>query len=259
LKKGINIEEALKAAKRNKILASFAHPHGYKLDSVCEALGEKKAERLVKKYPVGAEYYNGMLASATHLIFGRRGINKFYGLLEFIDHNKATKKLRINKPTNWTKSKMEKVAKDTVERVRLGMVFAKKARFITAGSDAHYPRAIGSAIIELKGKPRNEKEFLKMIKNKETLWTRPNIYYGNPVDQVGKKEILQGIFYLTKKKILKKPKIKIVGKISGKILRRKGIKRRKRICKKGKFKKIGQKIKKVFLRKRRAGNEIRNN
>ncbi len=240
LTKGVHIEKALKAVKENNLTASFAHPYGFKLDSVCEALGEKDAAELVKKYSTGAEYYNGMLASANHLLFGRKIVKKFYGLLDFMDHNRATSGLKINKPTHWTKEKLENIALETVERVRQGMLFSQKARFITVGSDAHYPRSIGSSVIELKKMPKNEKEFLKMLQNKEIKWAGPNIYSQNPVDQVGRKEIIEGIMYLTKKKILKKPKIKIVKKIKQKILQRKGIKRSKKISKKAKDEKLGQ-------------------
>ncbi len=232
--KGVNVDKALTAVKKHNLLASFAHPHGFKLDSICEALGEKEALKLVKKYQTGAEYYNGMLASANQLLFGRKIIKKFYGLLDFMDHNRATSGLKINKPTHWTKSKLEKIALQTIERVRQGMLFAEKAKFITVGSDAHYPRSIGSSVIEMKRMPKNEKEFLTMLKNKEILWAGPNIHSHNPVDRVGRKEIFEGLVYLTKKKILKKPKIRIVKKIRHKILQRKGIKRSKKISKKAK-------------------------
>jgi hypothetical protein len=232
--KGINVEKALTAVKKHGLVASFAHPHGFKLDSICEALGEKEATKLVKKYKTGAEYYNGMLGSANQLLFGRKIVKKFYGLLDFMDHNRATSGLKINKPTHWTKGKMEKIALETIERVRQGMLFSEKAEFITVGSDAHYPRSIGSSVIELKKMPKNEKEFLTMLKNKEILWAGPNIHLQNPVDRVGRKEIFEGLVYLTKKKILKKPKIRIVKKIKQKILQRKGIKRSKKISKKAK-------------------------
>ncbi|MEI7962023.1 MAG: hypothetical protein WCI04_06835, partial [archaeon] len=48
MEKGVKVETALAAVKKYNLVASFAHPHGFKLDSVCEALGEKKALALVK-------------------------------------------------------------------------------------------------------------------------------------------------------------------------------------------------------------------
>ena len=231
LEKKVEIEKVLKAIKKHNLVASFAHPYGFKLDSVCEALGEKEALKLTKRYKTGAEYYNGMLGSANQLLFGKKIFKKFYKVLDFLGHNRATSGLRINKPTNWTKAKMEKLALKTIERVRQGMIFAKKTKFITVGSDAHYPRSIGSAVIELKKMPKNEKEFLMMLKNKEILWAGPNIYSHHPVDKIGRKEIFEGLLYLTKKKILKKPKMRIVKKIKQKILQRKGIKRSKKISK----------------------------
>lgn len=232
LKKGVNIEKALAEAKKMGLIASFAHPYGFKLDSVCEAIGERKALKLLKKYKTGVEYYNGMLASANQLLFGRKWVKKFFGMLEFMDKNKATRKLRINWPTHKAKNRLESAAEHTLERVRLGMLFAKNAKFITVGSDAHYPRAIGSSVLELKKRPKNEKDFLKMLVKKQTTWAGPNVYLHEPVDRVGRKEIWEGLVYLTKKKLFKKGKIRFAKKIRHKIALSKRIKTMKRITKK---------------------------
>jgi len=249
-KNNVNIEKALKIANQNGLLASFAHPFGYKLDSVCEVIGEKKAKKLVKKYGAGIEYYNGMLGSANELIFGRKWVKKFYGILNFVEKNKTTSTLRINKTTNPTKRKMEALAEETLNRVRKGMLFEKNASFITTGSDAHYPKSIGSSVIELKKKPKNEKELVEMVKKRKILWAGPNIYSKNPVDIIGKKEMAEGLTYLTKKKVLKKRKIGFAGKISKKIRLSKRIKTIKRISKKAGFGKIKGKISKFELRTR---------
>lgn len=235
MEKGIEVEKALKAVKKNNLTASFAHPYGFKLDSICETITEKKAIKLIKKYGIGTEYYNGMLASANQLLFGRKWSKRFFNLLEFMDKNKATTKLRLNWPTHKAKTKLEKIAKKTFERVKKGMLFSKNSKFITAGSDAHYPRAIGSAIIEFKRKPKNEKDFLKMLENKEYIYAGPNKYSNRPIDKIGRKEIWEGLKYFTKKKIFKKPKTGITGKIKGKISLRKRIKTIKRITKKAKW------------------------
>lgn len=232
MEKGVNVEKALNAIKKYGLLASFAHPYGFKLDSVCEALGEKKAINLIKKYKTGAEYYNGMLGSANQLLFGRKWVKRFFALLEFMDKNKATSKLRINWPTHKAKNTLEKTAEHTLERVRSGMIFAQKAKFITAGSDAHYPRAIGSGVLELKRKPKSEKEFLRMLIKKEINWAGPNVHSQQPVDKVGRKEIWEGIMYLTRKKLFKRRKIRLVKKIRRKIALGKRIKTIKRITKK---------------------------
>ena len=220
----VKIDKALKAVKKHNFLASFAHPYGFEKDSVCWTIGEKRGLELAKKFNLGAEYYNGMIGAANQLLFGKKITKKFYNLLEFIDKNHATKKLGINKATNKAKIRLELVAQKTINRVRKSIFFAQKASFITAGSDAHYPHSIGSSIIELKRKPKNVKEFLKMIREKEILWTGPNIYSQKPVDSVGKKEILEGIYYIAKTKILsrenktkkkKGKRIKMIKKIIG--------------------------------------------
>jgi hypothetical protein len=250
MKKNVPIERALKLAKENNLVASFAHPYGYKLDSTCEVLGEEETLRLLRKYDVGTEYYNGMLASANQLLFDRPIIKKFYKFLNFVEKNKTTKALKISKTTKVTRAKMEKLAHETIERVRKGMLINESASFATVGSDAHYPHSIGSSIIELKRKPQNEKEFLSMIKKKETLWKGPNIYSKTPVDIIGKKEMLEGLSYLTKKNILKKRKLPFATKISKKMALGKRIKTIKRISKKANIGTIKKKIPKIKLKKR---------
>ncbi|MBT4192660.1 MAG: hypothetical protein HOE11_05105, partial [Candidatus Diapherotrites archaeon] len=64
----VPIEEALQIVNDNNLVASFAHPYGYKTDATCSVLGEKKSLQLLKKYKVGAEYYNGMLGSANNFV-----------------------------------------------------------------------------------------------------------------------------------------------------------------------------------------------
>jgi len=247
----VPIEEALKVAVENNLLISFPHPFGYKYDSACEVIGEKETKRLIKKYNTGTEYYNGMLASANELVFGRKWVKGVYKALEFVGENRATSALRINKTTANTTKKMEKLAISTLARVRKGMLFSKNAAFVTVGSDAHYPQAIGTAIIELKKKPKNEKDFLDMIKNNKVNWKGPNIYSKTPVDVIGKKEMLEGLTYLAKKNVLKKRKMPIAGKIRRKMRLGKRIKTIKRISNKASLKKIRQKIRKIQLKKMR--------
>jgi len=244
MKKDVNIEEALSAAKKNNLAIVFAHPYGYKYDSICEVIGEKKAKQLMKKYSAGVEYYNGMLGSATELVFGKHWIKNIYHALEYADKNKAITTLRINKTTNFPKMKLQKIAEDILNRVKKGMLFSQKAKFITAGSDAHYPKSIGSAVIELNKKPKNEKEFIEMLKKNKIKNAGPNLYSKNPVDTVSKKEMIEGILYLTKKNVLKKRKIKIVGKIKGSIRLGKRIKTIKQISKKAKDRMPKLKLKK---------------
>ena len=119
------------------------------------------------------------------------------------------------------------------------MLLGEKANFVTVGSDAHYPSAIGTAIIEMKRKPKNEKDFLTMIKNKKTLWKGPNIYSNTPVDVIGKKEMIEGLTYLAKKNVFKE--INLSKKINKKWLSKR-IKTIKRITRKQNINKIGQKI-----------------
>jgi len=198
------IEQVLALANEKNLVASFAHPFGYKSDSVCFNLGEKKAKQIIKKYKVGAEYYNGMLGSANGFVFGTQWIKKLYNFFDFVEKSDSGKRLGFAKKSRKIKLKFEKISQETIDRVRKGTIFGQGATYITAGSDAHYPRVIGTAIIQLKKQPRNNEDFIDMIRRRKVLWAGPNIYSKEPVDKLKKKELLEGLKYVTKKKLKKK-------------------------------------------------------
>jgi hypothetical protein len=203
-KVNIPIEEALIIIKENNLVAGFAHPYGYKTDSAINQLGEKEAKRLMKKYSIGSEYYNGMLGSANGFVFGTEWVKKLYNFFDFMEKNKASKRIKLVNKSKKIKKTLEQISTETLDRVRKGILFGQNATYITAGSDAHYPRVIGSAVIELKKSPKNEKAFLEAIRKKQINWAGPNIYSKDPVDKLKKKELLEGLKYVTKKRFKKK-------------------------------------------------------
>lgn len=215
-KVNLNIEEALKIIKKNNLIASFAHPYGYKTDSTCLIIGENKTKKLLKKYKIGTEYYNGMLGSANGLVFGSKWIKGFYKIFSIIDKSKATRILTLNSSTK-IKTQLENIALETLDRVRKAIIFSENAAYITVGSDAHYPRTIGSSVIQLKKQPKNENELIRIIKKKEIIWAGPNVFSKNPVDHLKRKELLEGVKYITTKKIKKVVTKKIIKKVKPKI------------------------------------------
>lgn len=236
----IPIEEALREIKKHKLTASFAHPYGYKTDSTCIILGEKQTKKLLKKYGTGIEYYNGMLGSANGLVFGSKWVNRFYTIFNFLDKNRLTRALTLKSSTK-IRTQLEQIAQETLDRVRKAIIFAENAKFITVGSDAHYAHTIGSSVINMKRKPQNEKDFLEQLEKKEITYAGPNIYSEKPIDHLKRKELLEGIKYMTKHKIIEKITIKkfkktvtkkiikkVKPKISGKTIKRiaKNIKKR---------------------------------
>ncbi|NMA44760.1 MAG: hypothetical protein GX950_03055 [Candidatus Diapherotrites archaeon] len=245
------IEEALKIIKKNNLTASFAHPYGYKTDSTCLIIGEKKTKQLLKKYKIGTEYYNGMLGSANGLVFGSKWIKRFYAFFNIIDKRQTTRILTLNSSTK-IKTQLENIALETLDRVRKAIIFSENAAYITVGSDAHYPRTIGSSVIQLKKQPKNEAELIQMIKKKEILWAGPNVFTTTPVDHLKRKELLEGVKYIATHKIkktikpkkLKKPTKKKIEKIKQKI----NTKSIKKITKKIPGKKIVFNLKKKIFK-----------
>jgi len=211
-KVNIPIEKALTIVNENNLIASFAHPYGYKGDSTTNQLGEKETKRLMKKYKIGCEYYNGMLGSANGFIFGTEWVKKLYNFFDFISKSKKAKKIGLHNKSANIKSKLEIISLETFQRVRKGMLLGQDTEYITVGSDAHYPRVIGTAVLELKKMPKDENDFLKMLRKKEILWAGPNIYSDVPVDKLKKKELLEGLKYVTKNKIKKRLKKRKVSK-----------------------------------------------
>lgn len=197
------IKEALEIINKNDLMASFAHPYGYKTDSTCLIIGENETKKLLKKYKIGTEYYNGMLGSANGLVFGSKWIKGFYTIFNIIDKSKATRILTLNSSTK-IKTQLENIALETLDRVRKAIIFSNNAKYVTVGSDAHYPRTIGSSVIQLKKQPKNEEELIKLIKQKEVLWAGPNIYADQPVDHLKRKELLEGVKYITTNQIKKR-------------------------------------------------------
>jgi hypothetical protein len=202
-KVNVPIKKALKLVNENGLVASFAHPYGYKKDSACAIIGEKETKKLLKKYGVGVEYYNGMLGSANNFVFGTQWVKKLYNFFDFMSKNKVGKITGISKKSLKIRNSLDKISEETFGRVKKAIDFSQSAYFITVGSDAHYPRVIGTAVIELKRKAKDEKDFLKMLKEKKIVWAGPNIYADEPVDNIRKKELLEGLKYITKSKLKK--------------------------------------------------------
>ncbi|MCX6801257.1 MAG: hypothetical protein NTZ73_03645 [Candidatus Diapherotrites archaeon] len=240
-KKNIPITKVLEIAKKNGFLVSISHPYGYRLDSACGIIGEKKVKKLLKENDIGVEYYNGMLGSANDFIFRAKWARKLYNFLDFAEKNRVFKSLRLAKRSGRTKKSLEKISIETLGRVRKAVMLSQHAKFITVGSDAHYPKNIGSAIVQLKRKPKNAGTFLQMIKRNEIILAGPNFYLAKPVDELKKKELFEGLKYITQGKIGGIGKAKIVRKITKKVS--------------GGKRKIAGRIKKI--RKARIGKKLK--
>ncbi|MDD3083509.1 MAG: hypothetical protein PHP82_00615, partial [Candidatus ainarchaeum sp.] len=108
----IPIEKALEVIKKNNLTASFAHPFGYKTDSTCSIIGEKKSIELIKKYKIGLEYYNGMLGSANNFIFGTQWVKKLYNFFDFASKNKIGKMIKLSNKSKKIKLKLGKISEE---------------------------------------------------------------------------------------------------------------------------------------------------
>ena len=213
-KKGIPIKEAIAIAKVKGLLLIIAHPWGFSNDSAAYLLGEKKLKALIKKEKIGIEIFNGMFGNVSSAFYATNWIRKPMNFFDFLEKSRIGKKTRLSKLGKKGKEKLDKKGKEILERCAKPFELSEKATFVTAGSDAHSPKRIGTGIVKLEAKGKDVENILKAIQNKKNVkWIGPyvkktNNGYTIEKASVQKKEILSGLKYATTSKIVKKIKRK---------------------------------------------------
>ncbi len=207
-KKGISMEDAHKAAKKNKVVLSFAHPWGYDHDSVVYRAGINELRKYSKKKGVGVEAYNGMIGELAESVLKSGWVRKPLNLFGALERNRFARGTGVGKIFENLKKKADKRAVDLVYRSSNAAEFGEEACFVTAGSDAHSAERIGCGIIKLRSRQKNpdEKSFLRTLQDKSNvLWTGPFFTEkGNSIEKkkmgVTKKEVFSGLKYITKRR-----------------------------------------------------------
>ncbi len=213
-KKGIPIKEAIAIAKVKDLLLIIAHPWGFSNDSAAYLLGEKKLKELVKKEKIGIESYNGMFGNVSSAFYATNWIRKPMNFFDFLEKSRIGRKTKLSKLGKKGKEKLDKKGKEILERCTKPFELSEKASFVTAGSDAHSPKRIGTGIVKLETKGKDVESILDAIQNKKNVkWIGPyvketNNGYTVEKASVQKKEILSGLKYATTSKIVKKIKRK---------------------------------------------------
>ena len=213
-RKGIPIKEVIAIAKANGLLLVIAHPWGISSDSAAYILGEKKLEKLVEKEKIGIEAFNGMFGNVSSFFYATNWIRKPMNFFDFLEKSRIGKKTRLSRLGKKGKAKLDKKGREILERCTKPFELSEKAAFVTAGSDAHSPKRIGTGIVKLEAKGKDVENILEAIQDKKNVkWVGPHVKEtskGYEIDKVSlqKKEVLSGLKYATTSKIVKKIKRK---------------------------------------------------
>lgn len=211
-RKKLPIGEAVEIAKREGLVLSVAHPWGFSYDSAAFIAGEKRLERLVKGKGLGVEAYNGMFGNASSYFYSSSWIKKPMNFFDFLEKSRLGRKTRLSRLGKRARSKLDRKGRELIERCTKPMELGEKAGFVTAGSDAHSADRIGAGIMKVKVRGKvNAGKLLEAVQEKgNVMWAGPYVRetkQGNFVADkasLGKKELLQGLRYATKRAIVKR-------------------------------------------------------
>ncbi|MBU0662606.1 hypothetical protein KKH30_01130, partial [Candidatus Micrarchaeota archaeon] len=210
LKKDVKIKKLIEISREREILIGVAHPWGFNYDSVGYSYGLKNIEDLVIREHIGVEVYNGMIGHLSNFIYDSNWINKPRNFLDFLEKNRVARRVWISKLSGGIKRRVDEQSLDVIKRCANAVELGDKARFVTAGSDAHSADRIGTGIIKLKSQ-RDEldnESFIEEIQHKENvIWSGPLVneirdgVFEKVDDPLTSREIVQGLKYATKKTV----------------------------------------------------------
>ncbi|MCX8158164.1 MAG: hypothetical protein N3D73_00690 [Candidatus Diapherotrites archaeon] len=210
--KEINFEELFDVAKENNLILSIAHPWGFDYDSLGFYFDQEEIEELVKREFVGVEAYNGMIGYLGNFIYDSSWIKKPINFFDFLEKNKILSKIGMTKITGKITKTIDKQRLEVLKRNIKAIELSKLSKFVTAGSDAHTADRLGTGIMKVKFyeseiTPKNILE--SILKKENVIWAGPlvrevdNGMYEKVYEPIKRKEILEGITYITKS-IIKK-------------------------------------------------------
>jgi len=210
LGKDIPIESALEIAGEKEIMLSIAHPWGFSYDSAAYILGETRLEKLVLQNRVGVEAFNGMFGNVGEFFYASNWVKKPMNFFDFLERSRIGRKTRLDRLGRKGREKLGSKGMEILERGMKPFGLGEKASFVTAGSDAHGPKKIGTGIMKLEAKERGPAGILEALKERKNVkWVGPFVREtesGYEISRAGiqKAEVLSGIKYAAKSALLKK-------------------------------------------------------
>lgn len=211
--KKVTIKKLLEINKEKNVMLSIAHPWGLSHDSFAYKYGSDKLEDLVIEENIGVEVYNGIMGYLADFIYDSGWVRRPTNFFDFLAKNRVARKTGLGRVGAKVKSKIDKKTLEIVQRCENALELGEKAKFITAGSDAHSSMRVGSGIIKIRSenKINSNKEMLEHIRNNKenVIWSGPYVkevspgMYEHVEDPLRRKEIIQGLKYATGKAIKK--------------------------------------------------------
>lgn len=201
------------AAKDNNLILTIPHPWGFDYDSLAYTMGIGPLEELVKREFIGVEIYNGMIGYLANFTYESGWIKRPVNFLDFLEKNRITARTGISEASGLLKRSIDKRRLETVARNVNAIELGEIAKFVTAGSDAHSANRIGTGIMKIKTTENElnaEKLIEEILKKDNVIWSGPLVketgdgMYERVTEPLTKKEILQGLKYITTKIIQRK-------------------------------------------------------
>ncbi len=211
---GITIEEAAELVKPFNALLVAAHPWGFQHDSAAFLIGPKKLSQLIRRHNIGIEAYNGMVGHLSDLIYESGWIRRPVNFLTFLEKNRFAQKTGLGRLGAGLKKNVDASIWNTLARVSAGAELGEKARFITAGSDAHTADRIGEGMLKMNAEehPKTAADVLELVQQKDrAVWcgvgvdeTKPGMFKKIARQKIKHWEIWDGIKYATKRTVTEK-------------------------------------------------------
>lgn len=211
---GVRIEDASDIAKKHGASLVAAHPWGYQHDSAAFLVGPKQVIKLIHRLNLGIEAYNGMVGHLSDIMYDSPWVRKPFNFLAFLEKNKFTRSVGLGKIGGRLKKDMDAGIWNTLARVSAGTELGEKAKFITAGSDAHTADRIGEGMMKINpiDEVKTPFDVLELVQQKkQVVWcgvgveeTRPGVYKKIKRSNIKGREIWDGIKYATKRTVTEK-------------------------------------------------------
>lgn len=210
----VTIETLFDTAKTEGFVYSCAHPWGYNQDSAAFLIGPKELMKLVKKYPLGIEAYNGMVGHLSDIIYESGWIRRPNNFLDFLQKNRVSRKIGVSGLSDRLKKQMDRMVYSYLNRITASIELGEQASFITAGSDAHSADRIGEGMLKMRTKTQIEKpsDVLELVqKKKDVTWcgvgvreVESGVFEKLSPTKIKRMELLDGIRYVAMRGIREK-------------------------------------------------------
>ena len=208
----VPIETCVEHAKQDNLVLSCAHPWGYTQDSAAFLIGPKKLMKLIRKYPIGIEAYNGMVGHLSDIMYESGWIRRPNNFLGFLQKNRVTRKIGIGSVGEKLQKSLDRLVYSYLNRITASVELGESASFITAGSDGHSADRLGEGMLKIKSQTElnTPEDILDLVVHhkQDVVWcgvgvreVRPGVLEKISPQKIKRMELVDGLKYLAMRKI----------------------------------------------------------